>query len=227
MEVTLDTCAVIALANDEPDAIYLKTLRDEYHRQGLITLSVGEITFLEAMPKDATEPPHVIAEKRIAAAGLNIDRVQLYRSWQFIAFHCRECNAITYAPEYDQGYAQCIRNILTGNKKIDFRYHQYRQRRINDPEEKVKRVWHNHFNDVWGLVEHVSWGGDIFVTSDPDFLNKTDKLAKVVPGMILSPKDTVEYLSTMSLPLPPKPAWQPRLEIQQCIHCRLKRLVAS
>jgi len=227
MEVTLDTCAVIALANDEPDAKYLKTLRDEYHRQELITLSVGRTIYFEAMPKDTTEPTHVISEKRIADAGLNIDRVQLYRSGQPIAFHCRECNAITYAPEYDQGYAQCIRDILTGNKKIDSRYYQYRQRRINDPEEKVKRVWHNHFNDVCGLVDHIAWGGDIFVTSDPDFLNKTDKLAAVVPGKILSPKATLDYLSNMSIPLPKPPAWQPRVAIQQCIGCRLKHLVAS
>lgn len=108
MEITLDTNEVITLAKDARgmpmserellDAPYLKLLRD-YHGQGLITLSIGRTIDLEAMPKDATEPPHIIAEKRIAAAGLNIDRVQLYRSWQFIAFRCRECNAITYAPE--------------------------------------------------------------------------------------------------------------------------------
>lgn len=227
MEVTLDTCAVIALANDEPDAKYLRTLRDEYHRQGLITLSIGRTILFEEEPKDVTDPPHVFNEKRIAAAGLNIDRVQLYRSGQHIAYHCLGCNAITYWHQYDFYYKQQICNVLTGKKKIDDRYYEYRKRRINDPEEEVKKKWHNQFNDIWGLFEHVSWGGDIFVTSDLGFLNKTDKLAKVVPGMILSPKDTVEYLSTMSLPLPPKPAWQPRLEIQQCIHCRLKRLVAS
>lgn len=158
---------------------------------------------------------------------LNIDRVQLYRSGQFIAFRCRECNTITYAPEYDRGYAQCIRDILTGNKKIDSRYYQYHQRRINDPEEKVKRVWHNHFNDISGLVDHVAWCGDIFVTSDPDFLKKRDKLAKVVPGMIVSPKDTVEHLSNMSLPLPPKTALQVRLSIAQCWHCSILHQEAS
>ena len=236
MEVTLDTNAVIALANDalgahrsEADRVaakYLKPLLD-YHRQELITLSVGRTTFLEAMPKNTTEPPYVITEKRIVDAGLNIDRVQLYRSKQHIAFRCRECNAITYAPEYDLGYAQQIRNVLTGNKKINAQYYEYRQSRINDPEEDVKKKWHNHFNDIWGLVEHVSWGGDIFVTSDPDFLNKQDQLAKIVPGKIWSSKQTFEELSKMSLPLPKKPAWQPRLEIQQCIRCRLKQQIVS
>ena len=156
MEVTLDTNAVIALANDargqyEKDAEYLKPLLD-YHRQGLITLSVGRTILFEAMPKNATEPRDVIAEKRIVDAGLNIDRVQLYRSGQAIAFRCRECNAITYAPEYDHDYTRCIRDILTGNKKIDFRYYQYRQRRINDPEEKVKRVWHRDCHVMRGRI---------------------------------------------------------------------------
>jgi hypothetical protein len=232
MEVTLDTNAVIALANDtlgahrsEADreaAKYLKPLRDYYHRQRLITLSVGRTTFLEAMPKNATEPPHVIAEKIIAAAGLNIDRVQLYRSRQPIAYHCRGCNALTYWHQHDFDYAQQIRNVLTGSKKINARYYEYRQSRINDPEEEVKRKWHNHFNDIWGLFEHVSWGGDIFVTSDPDFLKKQAQLAKIAPGKIWSPKQTLEELSKMSLPLPQKPAWLPRLEIQQCISCLLK-----
>ncbi len=226
MEVTLDTCAVIALAKDEPDAKYLKLLLD-YHRQGLITLSVGRTILFEEEPKDVTDPPYVFNEKRIASAGLNIDRVQLYRSGQPIAYHCLGCNAITYWHQYDFYYKQQISNILTGKKKIDDRYYEYRQRRINDSEEEVKKKWHNQFNDVWGLFEYVSWGGDIFVTSDLGFLNKTDKLAAVVPGKILSPKATLDYLSTMSLPLPPKPAWQPRLEIQQCIGCRLKHLVAS
>ncbi len=226
MEVTLDTCVVIALANDEPDAKYLKPLRD-LHRQGLITLSIGRSTFLEAEPKNATEPLHVILEKRIAAAGLNIDGVHLYRSGQPIAYHCLECNAIAYGHEDDLIYAQRIRNILTGEKKIDARYYEYRQRRINDPEEIVKRVWHNHFNDIWGLFEHVSWGGDIFVTSDPDFLKKRDKLALLVPGKILGFKETLEELSKTPLPLPKTPAWQPRLETSQCIRCRFKQQLAS
>ena len=46
MEVTLDTNAVIALANDEPESKYLKPLRDLYHQQMLITLFVGRMTFL-------------------------------------------------------------------------------------------------------------------------------------------------------------------------------------
>ena len=236
MEVTLDTNAVIALANDtlgahrsEADRVaaeYLKQLLD-YHRQGLIRVSVGRTTFLEEEPKDVTDPPHVFSEKRIAAAGLNIDRVQLYRSGQPIAYHCRGCNAIVYWHQYDFYYKQQIHNVLTGNKKINAHYYEYRQRRINDPEEEVKKKWHNHFNDIWGLFEHVSWGGDIFVTSDPDFLNKQDQLAKIVPGKIWSPKQTLEELSKMSLPLPQKPAWQPRLEIPQCIGCSLKQQLAS
>src|SRR5260370_11404325 len=145
MDVTLDASAIIALAKDEPDAQYLKPLRD-YHRQGLITLSIGRTTSQEAMSKSSTEPPDIIAEKRIAAAGLNIDRVQRDRGGQSIAYRCCECNVTTFEPEHDFFSAKLIRDILTGNKKIDFKYNQYLERRMNDPEEKVKRAWHNHFN---------------------------------------------------------------------------------
>lgn len=231
MEVTLDTNAVIALANDargkyEKDAEYLKPLLD-YHRQGLITLSIGRVTFLEAMPKDTTEPEHVVAEKRIVDAGLNIDRVQLYRSAPALGFYCLSCNAYIYFGNPERIYAQLIHDVIAGKKKVDLNYYQYRERRINDPEERVEKDWNNHFNDVWGLIEHVKWGGDIFVTSDDDFLKKRDKLATIVPGKILRPKEALEELSKMSLPLPPKPAWQPCLVIAQCMHCSLKHQVAS
>lgn len=225
MEVTLDTNAVIALANKEPDAEYLRELLDR-HRQGLITLSVGRVAFLEATPKGAKELPHVIAEKRIADAGLNMDRVQLYRAGQHLAYHCQECGALTFDSELDRGYALCIHSILAGAKKIDFNYYAYRQRRINDLEEVVQKSWHNHFNDVWGLIEHVSWGGNIFVTSDHDFLKKRQKLAVVVPEKILNPKETLEELDKMAFPLPAPPGWLPRLSVPQCMRCRMMRHLA-
>jgi hypothetical protein len=225
MDITLDTNAVIVLANNEPDAEYLRQLLDR-HRQGLITISVGRITFYEAIPKGASELPHVIAEKRITAAGLNMDRVQLYRAGQNQAYRCQECGAITFDFEIDRGYAVCIHSILAGAKKIDFNYYQYRQRRINDLEEVVQKSWHNHLNDVWGLIEHVSWGGNIFVTSDRDFLKKRDKLAVVVPGKILSPKETLEELDKMAFPLPETPGWLPRLAVPQCMHCRMRHQLA-
>lgn len=228
MEVTLDTNAVIALANDEPGARFLKPLRDYYHKQGLITLSVGRTAFLEAIPRDVTESELIFAEKRIAAAGLNIEGVQLDRAGQIMAYRCLKCNAITYGHEHDMGYMELIHTILKGKKEIDRSYYEYRKRRSNDPEEIVQKVWHNHFNDVLGLFEHISWGGDIFVTSDRDFLTKRTKLARVVPGKILNYEEALETLSAMSLPVPKTlQLWQPRIAIRQCTSCYFKQQSAS
>jgi len=226
MEVTLDANAVIALANDEPDAVYLKVLRDDYHQRGLITLSVGRSTLLERIPKGATDPPHVIAEKRIADAGLNIDRVALYRSGPSQLFYCRGCNAYVYGVGLERSYAQLIHDVITGEKNIDFSYYQYRERRKNDPVEVVQKRWHNQKNDTLGLFEHVKWGGDIFVTNDKGILSKRDKFASIVPGRILTPKETLEELDKMTLPLPQNPAGQIRLEVQHCEICRLKQQTA-
>lgn len=119
MEGTLDTNAIIALANDEPDAVYLKVLRDDYHRRELITLSVGRSTFLERIPNGATDP-HVIAEKRIADACLNIARVELYRSGSSLGVYCRGCNSYVYGVGLERSYAQLIHDIVTGKKNIDY-----------------------------------------------------------------------------------------------------------
>ena len=224
MDVTLDANAIIALANDEPDAVYLKVLRDDYHKRGLITLSIGRTTFLERIPKGATDPL-AIAEKRIADAGLNIDRVVLYRSGPSLGVYCRGCNSNVYGVGLETSYARQVHDIVTGKKNIDYVYYQYRERRKNDPEEKVQERWHNQKNDTLGLFEHVKWGGDIFVTSDKGFLNKRDKLASIVPGKIFTPKETLEELSKMALPLPQKPPWHFRLEVQYCEICRLKQQV--
>lgn len=227
MDITLDANAIIDLANNEHDAKYLKVLRDDYHKQGLITLSVGRTTFLERIPKGATDPPLVIFEKRIADAGLNIDRVVLYRSGPSLGVYCRGCNSYVYGVGLERSYAQLIHDTVTGKKNIDFGYYQYRERRKSDPEEKVLKKWHNQKNDTLGLFEHVTWGGDIFVTRDKGILNKRDKLASIVPGKIFNAKETLDELSRMALPLPQKPPWHFRLEVQHCEICRFKQQVAG
>lgn len=226
MEVTLDTNAVIALANDEPDAVYLRVLRNDYHRRELIRLSIGRSTLLERIPKGVTDP-YAFAEKRIADAGLNIDRVELYRSGPSLGIYCRGCNCYVYGVGLEQSYARQIHDIVTGEKNIDYGYYQYRERRKNDPEEEVQRRWHNQKNDTLGLFEHVKWGGDIFVTSDKGVLGKRDKLAAIVPGKIFTPQETLETLSKMELPLPQKPPWHFRLEVQQCEICRIRQQTVS
>lgn len=123
---------------------------------------------------------------------------------------------------------ELLHNILKGEKEIDRSYYEYRKRRITDPEKLVQKVRHNHFNDVLGLFEHISWGGDIFVTSDHDFLTKRTKLARVVPGKILNFQETLETLSAMSLPMPTTlQPWQQRIALQQCTSCYFKQQFAS
>jgi hypothetical protein len=229
MDITFDNNAIIDLEENRPDAEYLRAIRDEYHRPGYVTISIGRSIFLEGRPKNTLETDAEFFDKKIAAAGLNIERVQLRRAGEHMAYYCLECNAITYGAEYDIGYHQLIHRIVTGDKDFDFTYYPYRQRRNDLPEEKARQKWFNHKLDIGGLVEHVAWGGDIFVTRDKGILNKRDALAQVVPGKILNPKETLEELRQLSFPLPEKPhGWsQPRLAIAQCIHCRIKKLIAE
>lgn len=91
----------------------------------------------------------------------------------------------------------------------------------------MQKKWDNHKNDTLGLLEHVKWGGDIFVTSDKGILKKRDKLATIVPGKIWDPKTTLEELSKMSLHLHPERGWKLRLSIAQCWGCSLVHQEAS
>lgn len=229
MDITFDNNAIIDLEENRDDAEYLRAIRDEYHRPGHVTISIGRSIFLERRPGDTTEATAAFFEEKFAAAGLNIERVQLYRAGEDMAYHCLECNAIVYGAMYDIGYNQLIHRILTGDKVFDFTYYPYRQRRGDISEEEAQQKWLNHKNDVCGLVEHVSWGGDIFVTRDKGILKKRDDLAQVVPGKILSPKETLEELRKLSFPLPDtSQGWpQPRLKLAQCEYCCIKKQMVN
>ena len=61
----------------------------------------------------------------------------------------------------------------------------------------------NAKNDALGLCAHVSWGGDIFVTSDNDFLKKRDTFLELVPGQILTLREAVMYILSTQEGSPP------------------------
>jgi hypothetical protein len=60
--------------------------------------------------------------------------------------------------------------------------------------KKIREKWMNAKNDALGLCAHVSWKGDIFVTSDKHFykVQAQAKLSSLVPGKILPPRDAVQ-----------------------------------
>lgn len=223
MNITLDTNAVIALENNEPDAIFLRPLLT-LHQEERITLYLGLSTYLEPLPMWATDPPEIFHEKRIAAAGLNIPQVHLYEHPHILAFSCRTCGALFYDERMSSSYAACIHRVMCGEQLIDFSFHAYRRRREQDPEEAVRKKWHNTKNDTLGLYEHVTWGGDIFVTSDRQhFLNKRSQLAVIVPGKILTPQETLETLNQLDLTVPRQEmSWLPRVVAERCYTCFLK-----
>jgi len=67
--------------------------------------------------------------------------------------------------------------------------------------KEIRENWMNAKNDALGLCAHVSWGGDIFVTSDKDFHKARLKarLSLLVPGKILRPEDTVQEIERQRL----------------------------
>ncbi len=62
--------------------------------------------------------------------------------------------------------------------------------------KKIREKWMNAKNDALGLCAHVSWHGDIFVTSDKHFhkAQVKAKLSLLVPGKILRPEDIVQEI---------------------------------
>ncbi len=62
--------------------------------------------------------------------------------------------------------------------------------------KEIREKWMNAKNDALGLCAHVSWRGDIFVTSDKHFHKARVKaeLSLLVPGKILRPEDAVQEI---------------------------------
>jgi hypothetical protein len=64
--------------------------------------------------------------------------------------------------------------------------------------KKCENAWMNRFCDVYMLYAHSTWGGHIFVTDDHNFIDKQHRLRKLgVPGEIMTPPDTVQYLKNI------------------------------
>jgi hypothetical protein len=108
--------------------------------------------------------------------------------------------------------ADVLESRDVSNLEVLFPYEPQRLERLiqalNEKGESLKRAakdcedkWMNRFCDVATLYAHATWGGDIFVTDDQNFIEKQHRLRhQSVQVTIMTPPDTVEFIEKIYLP---------------------------
>lgn len=182
MNVTFDTNCIIDLEEDRPRARYVRRIVQSATEQGL-ELRVVAISASE-------KPPHgkeaSIREFKAKLARAGLQGVEILKPpgiwdvtyWDYCIWGSKEFSA----------ERRRIHEILFPT--TPFGYGDYcRKFRVDPKERKVDERWLNCTIDSVILWTHNHNGGGVFVTSDGNFFDHKERLARLVSGEILKPEE--------------------------------------
>jgi hypothetical protein len=198
-KVTFDTNCIIDIEQRGIPYLDLLTLV-QLHNDQKINLRVVAISASERMPGGLYALNFAEFQRKIAAAGLENAEILPAIGYFDITFFDR-CVA---ANDEMVNFERRLHEILF--PQIEFYYGDFCKARGIDPNiTPANSKWRNAKCDVLALWSHITYDGDIFVTSDNNFLKQTKKPALIALGAgdILTPQDAVIKLS--SLPFTSKP----------------------
>ena len=190
MNVTLDTNCIIALEESEPEAPYVRELIS-FHSAKKITLRVVAISASERKRDGTYAVSFNEFKQKIAAVGLG--HVDILKPIAYLG--------MAYVDWCYPGGGEAtvlerkIHKILFPD--IEYDYVEYRNRLGIDPKDDViDPKWRNAKCDVLAMWSHISFNGDIFVTSDKNFRKQRNKrqLIALGAGNILTPQEAVSVI---------------------------------
>lgn len=158
MKLTLDHNCLIALEKNESEAPYIKKLIVMHDDKKIIIRVVG-IGASERLPGGSYATNFDEFKNRFAAIGLGNVEILAPIAYAGITFVERSLSADEAMVELERR----IQEVLF--PRIDFTYETQ-----NDDDEDMRR--RKAKCDVLALWSHITYDGDIFVTSDRNFLTK-------------------------------------------------------
>ena len=192
--VTFDTNCIIDIEQrgiPYPDLQKLVRL----HNDQEINLRVVAISASERMPVGYYALNFAEFQKKIAAA--NLENVEILPAIGYLDITFLD-RCLTASDEM-VNLERRIHEILF--QQIEFYYNDFCKMRGIDPNITLTNPkWRNAKCDVLAMWSHITYDGDIFVTSDINFLKQTKKPALIALGArdILTPQDAVIKLSSQS-----------------------------
>ncbi len=195
LNVTFDTNCIIDIEKQGKPFPYLQTIV-HLHNNQKIHLRAVAISASERMPDRQYAQNFTEFQEKIAAAGLEKAEILPSIAYADITFLDRCLLASDEMVKLEQK----IHEILF--PQIEFYYGDFCTRRGIDPSvTPAHPKWRNAKCDVLALWSHITFNGDIFVTSDNNFFKQTKRPALITlgAGNILSPQDTVAKLTSSSV----------------------------
>jgi hypothetical protein len=186
MKLTLDTNCIIDLEQNSPMALSLQGLIFLHNNQK-INLRVAAISASERKPDRTYASTFAEFQQKIAAVGLGNVEILAPIAYSGITF-AEWCLS---ADEEMVELERKIQEILF--PAIDFDYETH-DADTNDDNIDVRR--RNAKCDVLAIWCHITYDGDIFITSDRNFFKKTKKPRLIALGAkdILTPQDAFAKL---------------------------------
>jgi hypothetical protein len=191
LNVTFDMTCIIDLEKNNDTTPYLRKLI-RMHEDREINLRVVAISASERKP-DHTYASHFDEfKKRIAVVGLaDVEILTPISYWGITFWDYSLWNGKT-----QEELERKIQGILFPT--IELRYVDFcRKRGLDSDDKKAWRRWVNRKCDVLALWSHLWHDGDVFVTRDEHFHQKTKKarLIALGAGEILKPAEAVKLLA--------------------------------
>lgn len=202
MKITLDNNCIIALDENDANALYIRKLIS-LHEDKKITLRLATISASERQRGGRYAAHFAEFQERIIRLGLA--HIETLDDPSVMLKHPAHWGMsywgqATYGDDTTVDFERKIHEILFPDDAGEFDYHTYCLKHgldVNNPG--IDRNWRNKRCDVLGLWSHIHYKGDIFVTADKHFLaaTKRPKLIALGSGDILAPKDAVENLRSL------------------------------
>lgn len=205
LHLSFDYCCVIDIEEGRPTASYLRRLV-ALAQAGVISISVYGGYALENPPIGTRRAELPDFERRLAAVGLGPSE---WHRGNHVCMVDATTGTHIYTPDVWTSYLWAVHQVLFDGTcpRIDFDFATYRRAWCEyhgldaeslptETEQHIARKWNNAKGDALGLAAHFSWGNDVFVTRDANFLAKAATLKRrgLVRGEILSPEDALAYV---------------------------------
>lgn len=192
MELTLDNNCFIALEqHEEPAATALRGLITA-HEAGKVRLRVVCVSGFERLRGEDRIP--YIEEFDVRLERIGLKGVQILPSIAYSDAGFRLDSGFIVGSDDDFTFEQHIHRTLFPNDG-DGTWDSYTAAHNTWDYERRVKAWKNHKRDVLTLWSHIRYGGNLFVTTDRNFLRaKKQALVGLGAGAIMRPDEALRHL---------------------------------
>ncbi|MEU5958818.1 hypothetical protein [Streptomyces sp. NPDC047525] len=187
LSFTLDTNCLVALEEQRDSAPGIRALLSR-HADGTAIVQIAATTAAENQVDGETLTDFAVFQNRLQLAGMgHLPILKPVLTWDFAYWDWG-----VWPDDSTDDELRKIHEVLFPALPYDFTPDASMSA---EGQAKAKRKWRNYRLDGLGLHTHIQAGGDVYVTSDRNFMKvtKKDPLAQLGAVIILGPTEANAY----------------------------------